>query len=155
MNQAYPDSRTLRKTERDDERALHLVYLLMPAIVLAASFIMSTDGALNSVDLFGLKIPVRIPCIFKFFTGFNCPACGMTRCFIYMSHLNLERAFEMNHAGVLLYALCVFEVPYRAAMLIFGHIPLQQVLKIFELSLFIAFVVLDIFFFLWQFTVLI
>ena len=41
--------------------------------------------------LFVLNIPVT--CIFKSVTGISCPACGMTRAFISILHLNFLNAF--------------------------------------------------------------
>jgi hypothetical protein len=131
--------------------AVHLTYLLLCLPALVMSSIMSTNGTLNSVHLFGLSVPIRMPCLFKYFTGFNCPVCGMTRSFIYMSHFNLMAAFSMNRAGPLFYALCIFEVPYRLILLVRGHVPLQRVFTVFEIALFWAFITVDLLFFLWQF----
>jgi hypothetical protein len=129
----------------------HLAYLILCFSALAVSMIMSTNGTLNSVHVLGFTLPVRVPCIFRFITGFKCPACGMTRCFIYMSHFNIRAAFAMNRAGVLLYFLCVFEVPYRLVLLLRGKVPFQKAFNVFQTVLFGSFIAADAFFFLWQF----
>lgn len=116
---------------------------------------MSTNGSTNSLPFPGFSVPLHLPCMFKFLTGFNCPACGLTRSFIYMSHFHPGSAFAMNHAGPLLYALCVFEVPYRAVLLLRrGKIPFHRIFAVFEAVLFASFLFVDLLFFLLQFLVL-
>jgi hypothetical protein len=129
----------------------HVVFLALSFMVLAFSFIMSTNGAVNSVGVPGLDLFLRVPCLLRLFTGFNCPACGLTRCFIYMSHFQPAKAYAMNHAGPILYALCVFEVPYRAVLLIRGRVPFQKFFGVVEATLFVSFVVIDLYFFFAQF----
>jgi hypothetical protein len=150
-NTIHPLTLTYKRNLLSGDGAVHLAYLLLCLPALVMSFIMSTDGTLNSVHLFRFSVPISMPCLFKYFTGLNCPACGMTRSFIYMSHLNLRAAFSMNRAGPLLYALCIFEVPYRLILLVRGHVPLQKVFTVFETALFGAFLAVDLLFFLWQF----
>jgi hypothetical protein len=135
-------------------RGNHLIFLILCAFPLVVSLFMSTNGVQNSVHLFGLTIPIEIPCLIKLFTGFNCPACGMTRSFIYLSHLNLPASFAMNHAGPLLYLLCLFELPYRLTLFLRGRVPLRRVLRVAEISLITVFSAVDLFFFLRQFIVL-
>ncbi|MCL2840122.1 MAG: DUF2752 domain-containing protein [Defluviitaleaceae bacterium] len=40
--------------------------------------------------------PISIPCIFKLIFGIPCPACGLTRAFIYLLQFNLSAALRMN-----------------------------------------------------------
>lgn len=142
------------KKARDGNMPVHVTYLTLSLLLIAASAILSTNGSTNSLPFPGFSVPLRLPCMFKFLTGFNCPACGLTRSFIYMSHLNPGSAFVMNHAGPLLYALCVFEVPYRAVLLLRGDIPFHRAFAAFEAVLFTAFLFVDLLFFLLQFLVL-
>jgi hypothetical protein len=142
---------SVRKNLFSGDGPAHLAYFLICLPTLVISAIMSTNGKVNWVNFPQFSVPLRAPCMFKFLTGFNCPACGMTRSFIYMSHFNIGAAFAMNHAGPLLYALCVFEVPYRLTLLLRGHVPLQKFFHVFEILLFASFVCVDLFFFLWQF----
>ena len=51
--------------------------------------------------LFVLNIPVT--CIFKSVTGISCPACGMTRAFISILHLNFLNAFLLNILSIPLF----------------------------------------------------
>lgn len=56
--------------------------------------------------LFVLNIPVT--CIFKSVTGISCPACGMTRAFISILHLNFFNAFLLNILSIPLFIfICI------------------------------------------------
>jgi hypothetical protein len=56
--------------------------------------------------LFVLNIPVT--CIFKSVTGISCPACGMTRAFISILHLNFLNAFLLNILSIPLFIfICI------------------------------------------------
>lgn len=139
---------------RGGRTPIHLTYLLLCSAALFGSLLLSTDGVFNSLQFFSFSIPLNAPCLFKLATGFNCPVCGMTRCFIYMSHLRLGEALSENFAGVPLYLLCLFEVPYRAFLLLKrGGLPpvLHKLFSMFEITLFAIFVLLDIVFFFSQF----
>lgn len=103
-------------------RQLHriLFFLVLPPLL--ASALMTTDGVSTGIRLFGLVLPVRFVCLFKAATGFDCPTCGMTRCFIYMSHLQPGSALRMSYSGVCVYALFVYEALYRGLA---GFLPLR------------------------------
>ena len=56
--------------------------------------------------LFVLNITVT--CIFKSVTGISCPACGMTRAFISILHLNFLNAFLLNILSIPLFIfICI------------------------------------------------
>lgn len=56
--------------------------------------------------LFVLNIPVT--CIFKSVTGISYPACGMTRAFISILHLNFLNAFLLNILSIPLFIfICI------------------------------------------------
>jgi hypothetical protein len=100
-------------TARVGDRQLHriLFFLVLPPLLLSA--LMTTDGVSTGVRLFGTVLPVRFVCLFRAATGYACPTCGMTRCFIYMSHLQLSNALRMSYSGVAVYGLFVYEALYR------------------------------------------
>lgn len=39
---------------------------------------------------------IRIPCVFKVITGFDCPACGITRMFVSIAKMDFKTAFSYN-----------------------------------------------------------
>ena len=52
-------------------------------------------------------------CSFRRFTGFPCPGCGLTRSFISIAHGQLVDAWRFNPAGIVFFAVVVFQIPYR------------------------------------------
>ena len=68
--------------------------LLVPAAVLAAAFLLPA-GWESSVPL----------CLVKALTGFDCPGCGMTRAFIFISHGRFADAVAMHPASIPAYAI--------------------------------------------------
>ena len=58
-------------------------------------------------------MPLRTTCVFKLITGLDCPFCGLTRSFIAVSHLQFHQAWYFNRAGILIYLLVLWQIPYR------------------------------------------
>lgn len=54
------------------------------------------------------------PCGFYEFTGFHCPACGLTTAFSYMAHFDPVGASQANAFGILLFSLTLLFVPFAA-----------------------------------------
>lgn len=124
-----------------NDSILHLVLLLLCLVPLSASFILATDA---SAVYFRFDIPeylniLQLPCVFKAATGYDCPACGMTRCFIFMNRLDIADAYSMNKAGVLLWFFCIFQVAYRSLLLIRARIPLKKLVQPFQAVCLVAF----------------
>jgi len=46
-----------------------------------------------------------LPCMFRAFTGFYCPGCGLTRMLHALAHFDLARAFAMNPLAMALLSL--------------------------------------------------
>ena len=55
------------------------------------------------------KYNIRIPCLFHELTGYLCPGCGITRCFISILHGDFVKAFNYNK---LVFCLLPFAIPY-------------------------------------------
>ena len=54
---------------------------------------------LTAAVLYNLLVrltPIRIPCLFRVFTGFQCPGCGMTRMCIALLSGQLQEAVQYN-----------------------------------------------------------
>ena len=47
-------------------------------------------------------------------TGIDCPGCGLTRSFIRLVRGDVLGAWSFNPAGTLVFAVVVFQVPYRS-----------------------------------------
>ncbi|ODM27813.1 hypothetical protein A7W90_17200 [Clostridium sp. Bc-iso-3] len=111
----------------NEDYILHLSILLLCFFPVMASFFMVTNGEGTAFGLGGHLYGIGIPCIFRASTGYNCPACGMTRSFIYMSDFNISAAWAMNRAGALLYLFCVLQIPYRIMLIFNRKIPLERI----------------------------
>ncbi|UCH95800.1 MAG: DUF2752 domain-containing protein [Candidatus Aminicenantes bacterium] len=57
--------------------------------------------------------PVPGFCLFKEVSGWDCPFCGLTRSFVSTSHLRFKDAWNFNRAGLLIYIMVLFQVPFR------------------------------------------
>lgn len=79
------------------------------AVVVASTILTPSDSA---VHLFGWQLPPL--CMFKAWTGMDCPGCGLTRSFTYMGHGALHEAFDRHRLGPLLYVFVGLQVPWRA-----------------------------------------
>jgi Protein of unknown function (DUF2752). len=124
-----------QRSARSAERAVQLVFFFLCLSPLAASLFLSTDGTLSTFHLFGLSLPFRNLCLFRLLTGYRCPVCGMTRCFIYMIHGDPADAWRMSHAGIAVFSLCVYETLYRLFRAVFGKFPHYRLFKGIETAL--------------------
>jgi hypothetical protein len=57
--------------------------------------------------------PLPESCGSRVFLGMECPGCGLTRSFIYLSRGQWSDAWKVNRVGWLLALATVFQVPYR------------------------------------------
>ncbi len=135
----------------NNDLVLHVVLLLLCLIPVLLSFVLATNGNTTS-----LRFPAPVQefgtaCVFKIATGYNCPACGMTRCFVYMSSLNVAAAWSMNKAGVLLYFFCIMQLPYRLLMIIGTNIFRQKYMIVFQAVFLVAIGIVDLLEFIKQF----
>lgn len=124
---------------------LHISLLLLCLIPVLASFIIKTNGTYTAIRIGDSVYRFGLPCIFKFSTGYNCPACGMTRSYVFMSKLNIMSAWHMNKAGVLLYIFCISQIPYRLLLIAGMRIDSNKYIKIFE-TVFLIFIGLVVLF---------
>ena len=100
-----------------DDLFLNIVLFLLCLFPVLLSLFLVTDGETTGL-VFNFQINIKGTCIFKSLTGYNCPACGMTRSFIYMSDLNFKKAWNINSAGALLYVFCILQSLYRLILII-------------------------------------
>lgn len=117
---------------RKDELFLQIFLLVMCAMPLLVSVFLKTNGKTTAFwfrkELYG----IGMPCPFKVLTSFNCPSCGATRSFIYMSNLDIKSAWLMNRAAVLLYIFLVLQIPIRLMAVLGKEMPYQRAIGIFQ-----------------------
>jgi hypothetical protein len=102
-----------RRAFREPAWARHRLILLLAVVVLAGSFVLGPagDGQLKLPLMHGSLPSV---CAFKRLAGIDCPSCGLTRCFVWMSRGNLSKALDCNPVGVVVFFAVVAQLPYRA-----------------------------------------
>lgn len=97
---------------RRPDRGFHWTWLGIAGAVLFLSMVMQIRNS-QQVNIPFTQIPVPELCSFRRFTGMDCAGCGLTRCFISLGHGDISRAWNYNPAGLFLFAIVLFQIPYR------------------------------------------
>jgi len=95
---------------------LHWALLAISTSVVLLALVLRVGGE-EQVLLPLLNQPLPGTCTFKRYVGLDCPGCGLTRCFVSLAHGDVARAWSFNPMGMLLFAVVVFQVPYRLAQI--------------------------------------
>jgi hypothetical protein len=93
----------------------HASILIAAVLVIAvAEFLQLEDRGKVGMPFWG-----RLPgiCAWRNFFGIECPGCGLTRCFIAIAHGDWSRAWQFNPAGFLIFAVILYQIPFRSLQL--------------------------------------
>lgn len=94
----------------------HALWLAIPAAALALSCVLDVrDQRQVVVPLINQPLPEL--CTFRRMFGIDCAGCGLTRSFISISHGDLVQSLRYNPAGLLLYAMAAFQLPWQSLQL--------------------------------------
>lgn len=91
---------------------LHWTLLAVSAAVIAAASLLTVRGE-EQVVIPIIQLPLPGTCTFKTYIGYDCPGCGLTRCFVSLGHGDIRRAWSFNPVGIFLFAVVVSQIPYR------------------------------------------
>jgi hypothetical protein len=91
---------------------LHWVLLVLSAAIIVLSLVLQVRDD-DRVVIPLLEITLPGVCSYKQLLGIDCPGCGLTRCFISLAHFDVARAWHYNPAGIYLFLVVLFQVPYR------------------------------------------
>lgn len=93
--------------------------------IILSFYLAIQEGSVHIPISSGIRIPET--CFIKAYTGINCPTCGLTRCFIAISHASFAAAAGFNPGGIIAYIYVLFQIPYRI-MRIFkkGNLSIMQ-----------------------------
>jgi Protein of unknown function (DUF2752) len=94
----------------------HVTWLALPAAALILSLVLEIRNS-RQVIVPLINQPLPELCSFRRLTGLDCAGCGLTRCFISISHGRLADAWRYHPAGYLLYALALFQIPWHSVQL--------------------------------------
>lgn len=106
-----PDEPVTTKLAHKQQLHLGILAISLTVLILSALLQVRPDGRVFLLNWTGVPLPES--CMTKIATGWPCPGCGLTRCFIYLTHGNLAAAWEVNRAGILVYGLVVSQIPWR------------------------------------------
>jgi hypothetical protein len=90
----------------------HIVLLALCGGTIVLAFILSTRDQ-TQVVLPLVNVPLPELCMSRRMFGVSCPGCGLTRSFIALARGNVAAAWAFNPAGLLLFAVVAFQVPFR------------------------------------------
>ena len=106
---------TERSAGRDDW-TFHAILLAGAIGVIGLSMLLSIRDSRQVLVPF-TSVPLPDICTFRRLSGIDCPGCGLTRSFISLGHGDMSRAWSYNPAGLLLYGIALFQIPYRLLQL--------------------------------------
>ena len=93
-----------------------ILLLVVATAIVALSFLLYVDGPVNVVIPW-LNIPLPGTCSMRRVAGIDCPGCGLTRSFVSLAHGHWQASLVFNPAGLLLFPMVAFQIPYRIAQL--------------------------------------
>ena len=89
-----------------------------------ASLLIAALAVITVAAIFSVQGPevIRVPalgnlpgvCLLKRTMNIDCPGCGLTRCFVSLAHGDFVAAWHFNPAGLFLFAIVLYQVPYRS-----------------------------------------
>jgi len=94
----------------------HAATLALSVVVLFLSVVMTPSTGFLHLGSF--TVPEL--CAWRRIFGIECLGCGMTRSFVFLGHGQATAAWDINHLGPLLYAIVLFQLPYRTILLARG-----------------------------------
>jgi hypothetical protein len=94
----------------------HSIWLVLPALAIGLSLVLTIRDA-REVLVPVINRPLPELCSFRRMTGLDCAGCGLTRSFIAIGHGQLADAWQYHPAGLLLYAIAAFQIPWRSVQL--------------------------------------
>lgn len=101
------------ETVRDAQVGYHRMLLAFSLAVMAACLVLPAPDDRGRLCLPGTDTALPTLCMLKREYGIDCPGCGLTRCFLAISHARPALAWHYHPAGVLLFAATVAQIPYR------------------------------------------
>jgi hypothetical protein len=93
----------------------HAIMLLGSLCIISAAALLHLDAG-GTVEMpGGGGLPAL--CIWRQALGINCPGCGLTRSFVALAHGHWLRAWQFNPAGLFMFAVVAYQLPYRSVQI--------------------------------------
>jgi uncharacterized protein DUF2752 len=107
---------TAAATQRRSQWLYHGTWLVIPALAIGLSLVLEIRNE-REVLMPVLNQPLPELCSFRRMTGLDCAGCGLTRSFISIGHGRIADAWHYHPAGLLLYAIAAFQIPWQSVQL--------------------------------------
>ncbi len=88
-----------------------LFFTALFVMMLVGSIVLEPSN--EAIRVFGYELPTT--CLWRAFTGWRCPGCGLTRSFTFMGNLQPVEAFRIHLLGPPLWLAVAVYTPYRLA----------------------------------------
>ncbi len=95
------------------ELIFRVLVLLVATTALSMSFVMTVEDD-QEVYLPFTTVPMPEMCGFRSLLGVGCPGCGMSRAFISISNLEIDKALAFNSASLIVYLFVAIQIPWHA-----------------------------------------
>lgn len=95
---------------------VHWWLLGISLFVMIAAVLLSSEGE-QQVLLPVIGMPLPELCYSRRMFQLDCPGCGLTRSFINLAHGDFARAWHFHPAGILLFSIIAFQIPFRSLQL--------------------------------------
>jgi hypothetical protein len=86
-----------------------IIIVLFCTIILALCSALSINRGEVAAKIDTRNITLPWICLFKTITGIDCPVCGLTRSMISVGHLDFDKAWRYNRAGILVYLFVIYQ----------------------------------------------
>ena len=107
-----PDRRQIYKPEL----LFRILVLLAATIVISISFVMTIKNDQEVYTPF-TNGPMPDVCGIRSMLGVDCPGCGMSRAFISISNLEINKALAFNSASLIVYLFVAIQIPWHATQI--------------------------------------
>ena len=117
-----------RETHVERGRKNHVAYIIILLIFLCLPFFihLKQEGS-DRLAVGGFTIPPTCMSHALFHT--NCPGCGLTRSFVYLTHGQIMNSFKAHHLGPLIYLFFLLLLAYRVYCLANPGKPLPEIIR--------------------------
>ena len=98
------------------ELLFRVLVLLLAVTAIALSLVMTVQDD-REVYLPFTTQPMPEMCGIRGMLGVDCPGCGMSRAFISISNLKIDKALAFNSASLVMYLFVMIQVPWHATQI--------------------------------------
>ena len=98
------------------ELLFRILVLLLAVTAIALSFMMTVKDD-REVCLPFTTDPIPEMCGIRGMLGVDCPGCGMSRAFISISNLEIDKGLAFNSASLVVYLFVVAQIPWHATQI--------------------------------------